>query len=145
MKSYILRGWFYYRVGQSAYISLFLGLVSFLLIGTLYLHTFFPDFHFWQLAVLVIVPDTIGAIGIGIVHVKKQLNTDNFLATLQNPFLYSLLPGKEAKIGYPATLLNLKVMRRFCEVEDMMDEELRQEFDQIESRIKDLLDGKKIE
>lgn len=145
MKSYILRGWFYYRVGQSAYISLVLGLVSFLLLGTLYLHTFLPEFHFWELAVLVLVPDTILAVLIGFVHTKKQLTTDNSIATVQNPFLYTILPGKEAKVFVPMMILNMKSQRKYLEKENLLDTELAREFDRVEEGLTSLLSGRKIQ
>jgi hypothetical protein len=130
-------------VGQSGYLSLAVGLLQFLFVATLYLQRIpaFSDLHFYELAIIFLVPYALGAVGTGYVHTKKQMNTDNLLATVQNPFLYMLTPGKEARIAYPMMLLNLEVQRRFCKLEDMMDEKLEHEFDQMEQLIRKLLAG----
>lgn len=98
-----LRGWYYFRVGQSAYLSLVVGLVQFLFVATLYLQRIpaFADLHFTELAILFLVPYGVLAVGTGYVHTKKQMDTDNMIASLQNPFLVNM----ERQIGEIEKLL----------------------------------------
>src|SRR6266704_153977 len=84
----VLRAWYYFRVGQSGYLSLIVGLIQ---------------------------------------------------------FLYTIMPGKESRIGYPMMLLNLEVQKRFLKTLNMMDKDLEAEFDQMEELVKGLLSGKKLE
>ncbi len=143
----VLRAWYYFRVGQSGYLSLIVGLIQFLFVATLYLQRIpaFADLHFSELAIIFLIPYGLGAVITGYVHTKKQTNIDTAIAALQNPFLYTIMPGKESRIGYPMMLLNLEVQKRFLKTLNMMDKDLEAEFDQMEELVKGLLSGKKLE
>ena len=146
MRNRVLRAWFYFRTGHGGYLSLGVSLVQFLFVAALYLQRIpeFAGLHLAELAVIFIVPYAMIAVFTGWVHTKKQMNTDAGISALQNPFLYKIMPGKEEKIGYPATLLNLQVLKQFVTTFNMMTPEIEAKFDQIEGLIKNLLEGKVI-
>jgi hypothetical protein len=139
----VLRGWYYFRVGVSGYISMAFTIVNFLFVSTLYFHTVpaLANLRLIELAPAEIALYTLGGVVTGYLHTKKQMNTDNQIATLQNPFLYSIVPGKETLISYPALKLNLEVSKRFARKEGIMDKDLEEQFSQMESLIKRLLAG----
>jgi hypothetical protein len=139
----VQRSWYFFRVGYSSYLSLAVGIVQFLFVASLKLQQIpaFANLHFFELAILFLVPSVLASVATGYIHTKKQMNTDAAIASLQNPFLYTLMPGKEARVGYPAMFLNLQVQRKLVVAFKLMTPDLEVQFDKMESLVKQLIAG----
>jgi len=145
---WIYRSWYYFRLGYGTYLTFLLGYASTLI--TVYylaiknmpdLLSIFPHFEtFGVLATVVGVPL---AVVIGWAHLKRSglFSTEQDITMEANPYLYKLPPGYTKELTIPATLVQLRVVRKLAETSGILTDTERAELDEIERKFKTLMDG----
>lgn len=102
------KGWFYFRIGNGAYLGFILGFSQFIVI----MHTDFlshipalEGFHLLLFAAIFTPTYILLAAGIGYAHQHTQAFMDSRLSAPASPYVYRMFPlGKEAKLGVPSSL-----------------------------------------
>jgi hypothetical protein len=145
---WIYRAWYYFRLGYSTYLTFLLGYVSTLV--TVYylairnmpdLASVFP--HFATFGVLATVVGCPLAVVIGWAHLKRSglFASEQDISMEANPYLYKLPPGYTKELTIPATLIQLRVVRKLAETSGVLTDSERAELDELEGKFKTLMDG----
>lgn len=144
----VYRSWYYFRLGYATYLTFLLGYVSTLI--TVYylaiknmpdLESIFP--HFATFGVLATVIGGPLAVVIGWAHLKRSglFSTEQDITVEANPYLYKLPPGYTKELSIPATLVQLRLVRKLAETSGILTDTERAELDEIERKFKTLMDG----
>ena len=146
--SWIFRAWFYFRMGYGTYLTFLLGYLStlvtvyYLAIRNIpFLLYIFPQFGpFALLGTAIGIPT---AVTIGWVHMKRSrlYSSEIDVGVEANPYYYKLPPGYTTEATIPATLIQLRLIRRVSEKMDLLTESEKQEIDQLEKTFLTLLQG----
>jgi len=146
--NWIFRAWYYFRMGYGTYLTFLLGYVS-TLVTVYYLAVknipfllyLFPLFGpFALLGTAIGVPT---AVAIGWVHLKRSrlYSSEMDVGVEANPYYYKLAPGYTTKAVIPATLVQLRLIRRMSEQMGILTDSERKEIDQLEKTFTILLEG----
>lgn len=112
-----------FRQGHSLGLAFILGFVNFIVLNyallisnVTFLSRIFP--HLWMFALVFFCTYLPLSILIGYFGFRKrQFHTDLTIATLENPFLYKAMPGKEVMLSLPimrlGLTLNMKLWQKF--------------------------------
>jgi hypothetical protein len=142
------RSWYYFRIGYNTYLVFLIGYGSTLV--TIYylairsipeLQIVFQRFSlFVVLATLVGVPVSVL---IGWIHTKRSSlwKAELDIGIEANPYYYRLPPGYYKEATFPVYWMILRLIRKLSEKEDLLSEEDKMELDELEKRIKILLEG----
>ena len=144
----VYRSWYYFRLGYATYLTFLLGYVSTLI--TVYylaiknmpdLASIFP--HFATFGVVATVVGGPLAVVIGWAHLKRSglFSTEQDITVEANPYLYKLPPGYTKELSIPATLIQLRIVRKLAETSGILTDTERAELDEIERKFKTLMDG----
>ena len=144
----VYRSWYYFRLGYATYLTFLLGYVSTLV--TVYylaiqnmpeLSNVFP--HFATFGVVATVVGGPLAVVIGWAHLKRSglFSTEQDITVEANPYLYKLPPGYTKELSIPATLVQLRLVRKLAETSGILTDTERTELDEIERKFKTLMDG----
>jgi len=131
---WVRRRWWEFRVADSTYSRYFIGLMQFVLIMYVlgierwsFLQAIFTSMTLFMVTfVCLYIPFNI-LLG-HFYHRKRQLSTDIEIQAIENPFLWTLLPGKETVLTYPLALLSLKLLRKFYRKEGVVTSEDEKQF-----------------
>jgi hypothetical protein len=120
-----------YKLGLSSipwFISLFPHLSDFLLV-----------------AVLGSIPFNIA---LGMFHARRRssgpLASEIEVSMETNPYMYKMVPGKEAAVLYPMMLLSLDINRRILKKLEISDADIEGTLGELEVRVKRILKGEEI-
>ena len=145
---WMYRGWYYFRLGYSTYLTFILGYVSTFI--TVYylaiknipeLLNIFPRFvPFAVLGTLVGGPLSVV---IGWVHLKRSgaFSSEQDIVMEANPYLYRLPPGYTKELTMPMGLIQFRIMRRLAETKGLLTDSEKAEIDELERKYLTLLQG----
>lgn len=133
-----------FRQGHGIYLAFALSFFSFIVINYNLLGLFqriFPNQLYFALTFLLVYPPLATLIGYRF-HRKRQLPTDQEIATLANPFLWKAMPGKELMLNLPimrdTILLRMDIARGL----NVLTPELESAFQKHLKLIETLMQGK---
>lgn len=135
-------------MGYSTYLTFLLGYMStlvtvyYLAIKNIpFLLDLFPKFvPFAILCTIVGIPT---AVGIGWVHLKRSrlYSSEVDVSVEANPYNYKLQPGREREAWFPSMLMELTLLRRLAEANDLLSESEKTEIADLERKIRTLIAG----
>jgi len=142
------RGWFYFRMGYSTYLTFVLGYVStlvtvyYLAIRNMpFLLDIFPKFlEFAILGTLIGGPL---AVLIGWVHLKRSslFSSEADVGVEANPYSYKLPPGYTKEVVIPSAFLQLRILQRLAETDRLLTPSEKAEIAELERKFVTLLHG----
>jgi hypothetical protein len=146
--AWIFRAWFYFRQGYGTYLTFLLGYVS-MLITVYYLavkNIPFLLYLFPQFGPFALLGSAIGiptAVMLGWVHMKRSrlYSSEQDIGVEANPYYYKLAPGYTTEAVIPATLAQLRLIRKMSEQMGILTDSERKEIDQLEKTFSILLEG----
>lgn len=146
--TWVFRAWFYFRQGYGTYLTFLLGYVS-TLITVYYLaikNIPFLLYIFPQFGPFAILGTAIGiptAVTIGWIHMKRSrlYSSEMDVGVEANPYYYKLPPGYSTEALVPASLIQLRLIRRVSEKMGLLTDSEKQEIDQLEKTFITLLKG----
>lgn len=142
------RSWYYFRLGYSTYLTFLLGYMSTLI--TVYylaiknvpdLLSIFP--HFVPFAVLATVIGGPLSVAIGWVHLKRSglYSSEQDISFEANPYMYKLPPGMAKEVTTPASLVQLKILRKLAEAGGLLTPLELEQLNELEEKFNRLLEG----
>lgn len=144
----VQRAWFYFRIGNGAYLSFVLGFIQFITVEYALLISRLPFLgwlHFSLFIALFLPGYSLLAIYVGRLHNKTQAFVDSQLSATQTPYLYKILPvGKEPLLSMPMALEQIDLWRTQYEDMGKLTPERKARLDKFEAMIKTLLEGGEI-
>lgn len=145
---WVYRGWYYFRLGYSTYLTFVLGYVSTLV--TLYylavknlpdLLSIFPHFELF-----VVVATAVGvplAVAVGWAHVKGSgvYVSEQDIASEANPYLFKLYPGYWREVFAPTFLTLLEQNRKILASNTLLSAEEERKITELEKKLEILVSG----
>ena len=142
------RLWYYFRIGYGTYLTFLLGYAS-TLVTVYYLAVknipllldLFPKFNLFAiLATLIGAP---ASMAIGWLHLKRSLaySSETEISVESNPYNYKLAPGITTEVNMPADLFQLQILRKLAESHNLLTEDQKKQFDELEGKYLVLLKG----
>ncbi len=144
----IFRTWFYLRIGYATYIAFALGFISnviviykLVIVDTTVL-SLFPHLSIFAL-VVVLVAVPISSL-IGLLHMRRTgaYAADASVSTESNPYIFRVVPGKEAEVYLPLSVLTAKALLKMGG--DKLSVEERQQFEKALSNADELAAGRPV-
>ncbi len=144
----LYRSWFYFRTGYNLYLAFLIGFASNIVVlfklgvaDNKYLAPLFPSLTvFTIIGLLFAVP-----VGIftGLYHMKRSgaYAADASVSLEANPYIYKVLPGKEAEVFLPLWVLTVKGLAKVLDQEKTMTAEERKEMQTLLEKANALLKG----
>ena len=148
LNRFVTRGWYYFRLGYSTYLTFLLGYASTLV--TVYylavknipsLLSIFPSFTLFGVAATVIgVPLSVG---IGWGHLKRSMayGSEQDIVVESSPYYYKMLPGYWKEAFTPAYLEILSLSKRLLEAQNLLTEEDKTRIEDLEKKLLTLMEG----
>lgn len=120
--------WYYFRMGHGMYLSFPIGFLGFVVVVyqlALKQIPVFADLHMWGFTLIFGAVYGLAAASVGMIHLRTQSWTETEIAAPQTPYAYKMLPfGKEAKLGMPSSLTNIKIQLRMLQWMDSVSKKL---------------------
>lgn len=120
--------WFYFRMGNGLYLSFplgFLGNMAVIYELVLKQLPYFASLHLWGFTLTFGLLYFLVGSFVGNFHMKTQNMREAELAGPMSPWNYKMLPvGKEAKLGMPSSLTNIKIQIRMLQWMDQVSKRL---------------------
>jgi len=145
---YVMRFWYYFRMGYSTYLSFLLGVVNtltviyYLLIKNVpELLVLFPYFSIFVIpAVLLGLPL---AVIVGWLHMKgtRAYSSELDIAVEANPYAYKLTPGWQREVVMPLYLRVLDLVAKISKDRNLLTVEEESEVRAIQKKLRILLEG----
>jgi len=142
------RSWYYFRIGYNTYLVFLLGYSSTLVTVYYLAIRNIPELQnlfqrFWLFAVLATVIGVPASVMIGWVHMKRSslMKAEMDIAVEANPYYYKLPPGYWKDAAFPVYLKTLRLVRALSEKANLLTKEEEAEIDELEKKLKILLEG----
>jgi len=142
------RSWYYFRIGYNTYLVFLLGYSSTLVTVYYLAIRNIPELQslfqrFWLFAVLATVIGVPASVMIGWVHMKRSslMKAEIDIAVEANPYYYKLPPGYWKDAAFPVYLKTLRLVRALSEKANLLTKEEEAEIDELEKKLKILLEG----
>jgi len=99
--------------------------------------------HFGSFAVLASLIGVPLSIAVGWVHLKRSLlySSEADIAVEANPYAYKLAPGYAKELITPASLIQLRILRRLAETHELLTDAEKGEIERLEKMYVTLLSG----
>lgn len=142
------RSWYYFRIGYNTYLVFLLGYSSTLVTVYYLAIRNIPELQslfqrFWLFAVLATVIGVPASVMTGWVHTKRSslMKAEMDIAVEANPYYYKLPPGYWKDAAFPVYLKTLRLVRALSKKANLLTEEEEAEIDELEKKLKILLEG----
>lgn len=136
--SLVQKSWFYFRIGNGAYVGFFLGFSQWIVImySDFLSHLpFLAGLHFWLFAILFTPSIWLVGAMIGYIHQHTQAFMDARISAPASPYVYKMFPlGKEAKLGVPSSLTQYEYQLATLEWQDEVSRMLKMDLPSFEKR-----------
>ncbi|MFH0848639.1 MAG: hypothetical protein V1857_03980, partial [archaeon] len=139
---YVMRFWYYFRMGYSTYLSFLLGatntltVIYYLLIKNVpELQTAFPHFSVFVLpAVFLGLPL---AVVVGWLHMKgtRAYSSELDISVEANPYAYKLAPGWQTEVVMPLNLKLLQLATKISKEKNLLSPKEESEMRDIEKKL----------
>lgn len=136
-----------FRQGHGIYLAFALSFFSFIVINYNLLGLFqrvFPNELYFACVFLLVYPPLATLIGYKF-HRKRQLPTDQEIATLANPFLFKATPGKELTLNFPIMRDTILLRMEMAKALHALTPELEKAFNKHLEQIDKLMQGETLE
>ncbi|MCJ7506953.1 hypothetical protein MUP05_10890 [Candidatus Bathyarchaeota archaeon] len=145
---YMMRFWYYFRMGYSTYLSFLLGAVNTLTVIYYLLIRNIPDLSviFPYFSVFVIPAVLLGfplAVIVGWLHMKgsRAYSSELDISVEANPYAYKLTPGYQTEVVMPLYLKVIDLLARISKDRKLLTVEEESEIRDIQKKLRILLGG----
>jgi len=145
---YMMRFWYYFRMGYSTYLSFLLGVVNTLTVIYYLLIRNIPDLSviFPYFSVFVIPAVLLGlplAVIVGWLHMKgsRAYSSELDISVEANPYAYKLTPGYQTEVVMPLYLKVIDLLAKISKDRKLLTVEEESEIRDIQKKLRILLEG----
>jgi hypothetical protein len=146
--NYVLRFWYYFRMGYSTYLSFLLGVMNTLTVIYYLLIKNVPDLEllFPRFAIFAVPACLAGlplAVIVGWLHFKGTMaySSELDITVESNPYQYKYTPGYQRQVNGPLALIVLDLLTKISDDRKLLTGEEKAQATEIREKLKTLIEG----